>query len=97
MKKRIKYFGTLTFFLIGSSIILYQKADNSPIDTGLSQLTLGNIEALSLGSPETEGSRIPCSKQNGEYCYFRIWDADGKYINSNTWKNYVYSSSDPTH
>lgn len=62
----------------------------------MDELTLANIEALAI-FPEGGGTTIPCSKQMGEYCYFRIWDADGKYVSSNTWKDYVYTSSDPAH
>lgn len=95
MKKLYPYVCILTAVLIGGSVILYRKANNSP--NKISDLTLANIEALAVLPTEGGGTNIPCSKQTGEYCYFRIWDADGKFVSSNTWKDYVYTSTDPTH
>lgn len=76
--------------------MLSQKTNTRSMFDNMDELTLANIEALAV-FPESGGTNIPCSKQMGEYCYFRIWDADGKYVSSNTWKDYIYTSSDPTH
>lgn len=93
MKKAIMY--TAILILIGG-VMLSQKTNTRSMFDNMDELTLANIEALAV-FPESGGTNIPCSKQMGEYCYFRIWDADGKYVSSNTWKDYVYTSSDPTH
>lgn len=92
MKKMVKY--AFAFALVVGCVILIQKERSRSVAGRMSKLTLANIEAMAVLPMEGEGTRIPCSQQIREYCYFRVWDASGKYITGRVWKDYVFTPID---
>ncbi|WP_304708879.1 hypothetical protein [uncultured Rikenella sp.] len=74
--------------IAGGSCFLYKKAYTNSQRINLQNLTLENIEAMS-STLDIEGTQIPCSPQPNAICYFRVWNAEGKYIGSSKWKNHI--------